>query len=140
MGIPRIIRKIIERILKMIECTLVGADEGITQNRPHFGPRQVRTPAGIKPGNRLIKVTRNSRDYIIVRSDPYPNPGDWDWEPVGPVGDLIFDYTYEDENQRRRMLLSSVGVVLYGDKWWSPTNHLLRTGHKRLTTEEIKLR
>lgn len=136
MKIPKVIRSIIGRI---VEKSLPEKGWAV-KDRPHFGPRQVRTPAGIKPGSRLIIVTRNSRDHIIVRSEPYPNPGDWDWEPVGPVGDLVFEYTFEGENRRHRMLLWSAGVVPDERGRWNPTRHLLRTGRKRLTTEEMKSR
>ena len=132
MRVPRAVQKIIERIL--------GVGRGVTQNRPHFGPRQVRTLAGIKPGSRLIIVTRNSRDHIVVRSEPYPNPGDWYWEPVGPVGDLVFEYTFEGENPRHRMTLWSAGIAPDEYGWWSPHLHLLRTGRRCLTTEEMKPR
>lgn len=109
-----------------------------TQGRPHFGRRQVRTSAGVVPGNDLVMVRGDEqyRDVIIVLSEPY----------VSKRGKLVFDFVHKEHLSRDAILgriyhLNDFGIVPYksdeGDVW-NPTNHLLRTGRRRLTPEEVK--
>ena len=103
-------------------------------NRPHFGPRQVRTPAGIKPGNALtlVRGAKRYHDTIIVLSESYTDES----------GDLVFDLVYRKGLPNRACkvtyYLSDFGVVLYDSGWWNPTNCLLRTGRRCLTPEELE--
>lgn len=113
---------------------------GETKSRPNFGPRQVKTPKGIRPGNVLVHVfgehKPQSRKVIIVLSDPYL------LDEEEPVEGLAFDYTYEEDLLEAVVFvftnyLCNMGVVPYSDGEWNPTDHLLRTG-RHLSDRELK--
>lgn len=105
----------------------------VLKNRPHYGPRQVRTPRGIKRGNILEHHIIYGR--ILVLSSP-----ERDESPFGGES-LTFRAIVLDGLSRGRVeeiYLSDSGVVPYNSGMWNPTHHLERTGTKRLTEGEIK--
>ncbi len=106
-----------------------------TQNRPHFGQLQVRTPAGVTLGNELVMVRGDGqyRAVIIVLSEPY----------VDKRGKLVFDlvrkeYLSHECIRGRTHHLADLGIVPNDNGLWNPANHLSRTGRRHLTPEEVE--
>jgi len=101
--------------------------------RKNFGPRQVRTKRGIKPGNILIDVRLAGRGHsnrIVVLSKP----------TVNDRNSLLFDFMVINgtaKGRLRRGFLTDRSVIPYGTGVWNPSNYLLRTGKRGLTKKEI---
>lgn len=100
-----------------------------SNGRPNWGPRQVRTPRGIKPGNVLTMAMGRyqERCTIVVLTKPYPDKNDPSW--------WRFDYLVPrcpiSPAMRRSATLGDFGVIGHAEHW-NRTNYLERTGRKRV--------
>ena len=102
--------------------------------RKHFGPNQVRTIGGIKPGNKYRIMHGNKRHaLILVLSEPYDRKGK-----------LVFDYVILPIHKKSGLTTMSkhyctdVSVVQYDDGNWNSRNWLSRTGRSTMELIEIK--
>lgn len=97
--------------------------------RPHWGPRQVRNPEGVHPGNVLVMVSgrRQHRTTTIVLIEPRPDEIGQRFKCLVPGS--CWDGAY----------LADFGVVPYEAGHWNRTNHLLRTGRKRIDISTLNI-
>lgn len=97
--------------------------------RPHWGPRQVRTSSGVKPGNMLVKVTGRpqGRSTITVLTEPRPDDVGQRFEYLTSSGHQIGAY------------LADFGILPYDAGSWNRTNHLLRTGRRRIDISTLNI-
>ncbi len=90
-----------------------------TGERPHFGRRQVRTVAGVRPGKTYLKVNLIGKRRVMVLENPYEKtPGSW-WVRVH----------YLRKGFEDTISLADCGVTPYMDRSgsvWNSTNYLLR--------------
>lgn len=96
--------------------------------RPNWGPRQVRTLGGVKPGNIFIAVSRDgSRSQILILSESFQEEGNWRcWVCHIP------------HRTKRKIFLADYGAVPYTERLlWNRTNYLLRIGRRRMSPEDI---
>ena len=101
--------------------------------RPNFGPKQVRTLRGIKPGNILIQCNsiHNFKRKLLILSEPYSD------RKNSREDALWYDYIDLNGSTVQSGSVLDVGVLPYNTGKWNPTNCLLRTGKKRLSTKQI---
>lgn len=99
--------------------------------RPHFGPRQVRTRNGLKPGTILISKSAGwyQRKILIVKAPELVNGIWWSYYVRLPVTTRP---AYID-----KLATTDMGVEPYWDGEWNSMNHLLRSGRTILTLKEI---
>ncbi|MHA1829178.1 MAG: hypothetical protein ACTSX6_11090 [Candidatus Heimdallarchaeaceae archaeon] len=117
----------------------VGIERFPTEERPNFGPRQVRTLEGIKPGNIFKKVGlagTGSESLILIISEPFPKIIGDDKLPSMRFEYLVLRGCMKGWLDGAFAADKSVIPYLPGNVW-NNSNYLLRTGRKRLTEKQI---
>lgn len=106
-----------------------GSAPMVSEDRPYWGPRQVRTLRGVRPGAVLMRRSRLAGSYggqqvfVVVRG-PYSRDHDLGWVDIVYLdGGVNRDYQFS-------LSLGDFGVVPYPGGAWNQTNYLERAGRR----------
>lgn len=100
-----------------------------SKGRPYWGPRQVRTLRGVRPGAVLMRRSRlagyyGGRQVFVVVRGPYSRDHDLGWVDIVYLNDDV------NRGYQFSLSLSDFGVVPYPGGAWNQANYLVRAGRR----------